>query len=199
MSRCSHGRTWPRRARFAPTPSRSSPEEVIHSPKVKEFVRARFAEHNANCGGSSGRIKRVMLMLEPPSVDGHEITDKGYINQRATLDRRNELVDLLYVNTPPEDVIEIARRIARMREGRPSWHAHSDRIALVCSSCRACAGEIRFPESGNPAITADIPDSWRTQMRDDGYLHISSIDRTLEILFSIVPFTGRWTMRQRWP
>ncbi|HEV2562850.1 MAG TPA: AMP-binding protein [Rhizomicrobium sp.] len=87
---------------------RSSPEEVIHSPKVKEFIRARFAEHNANCGGSSGRIKRVMLMLEPPSVDGHEITDKGYINQRATQDRRKKLVDLLYVNTPPEDVIEIA-------------------------------------------------------------------------------------------
>jgi len=87
---------------------RSSPEEVIHSPKVKEFVRARFAEHNANCGGSSGRIKRVMLMLEPPSVDGHEITDKGYVNQRATQDRRKKLVDLLYVTTPPEDVIEIA-------------------------------------------------------------------------------------------
>jgi feruloyl-CoA synthase len=31
------------------------------------------------------QVKRVMLMEEPPSVDGHEITDKGYINQRATL------------------------------------------------------------------------------------------------------------------
>jgi feruloyl-CoA synthase len=88
--------------------SRSSPEEVIHSPKVKEFVRARFAEHNKNCGGSSGRVKRVMLMLEPPSVDGHEITDKGYINQRATQERRHKLVQLLYDAAPPEDVIEIA-------------------------------------------------------------------------------------------
>jgi feruloyl-CoA synthase len=88
--------------------SRSSPEEVIHSPKVKAFVRARFAGHNANCGGSSGRIKRVMLMLEPPSVDGHEITDKGYINQRATLERRHKLAELLYAASPPDDVIEIA-------------------------------------------------------------------------------------------
>ena len=87
--------------------SRSSPEEVIHSPKVKEFVRARFAEHNKNCGGSSGRVKRVMLMLEPPSVDGHEITDKGYINQRATMERRHKLVQLLYAAMPPDDVIEI--------------------------------------------------------------------------------------------
>jgi len=75
---------------------------------VKEFVRARFAEYNANCGGSSGRIKRVMLMLEPPSVDGHEITDKGYINQRATMERRHKLVQLLYAGSPPDDVIEIA-------------------------------------------------------------------------------------------
>lgn len=88
--------------------ARTTPEEVINSPKVKEFVRARIGEHNKNCGGSSGRIKRVLLMLEPPSVDGHEITDKGYINQRATQERRHKLVQLLYAAAPPDDVIEIA-------------------------------------------------------------------------------------------
>ncbi|HEV2562849.1 MAG TPA: hypothetical protein VGT78_11985 [Rhizomicrobium sp.] len=62
--------------------------------------------------------------------------------------------------------------------------------ALICSAMPACAGEIRYPKSGNPAVTAEIPDAWRTELRDDGYLHISSIDRTLEVLFSIVPFTG---------
>ncbi len=87
--------------------SRSSPEEIINSPKVKAYLRERIAGHNAKCGGSSGRIKRVMLMLEPPSVDGHEITDKGYVNQRATLDRRKRLVDLLYEKTPPDDIVEI--------------------------------------------------------------------------------------------
>jgi len=87
--------------------SRSSPEEVIQSPKVRAFVRERFTEYNRTCGGSSTRIKRVMLMLEPPSIDGHEITDKGYVNQRATLERRKKLVDLLYAATPPADVIEI--------------------------------------------------------------------------------------------
>jgi feruloyl-CoA synthase len=87
--------------------SRSSPEEIIHSPKVKEYLRDRIAAHNASCGGSSGRIRRVMLMLDPPSVDGHEITDKGYINQRATLERRKRLVELLYETTPPPDVVEI--------------------------------------------------------------------------------------------
>ena len=74
---------------------------------MREFLHAKIAAHNATCGGSSARIKRVMLMLEPPSIDGHEITDKGYVNQRATLDRRKRLVELLYENPPPSDVVEI--------------------------------------------------------------------------------------------
>ena len=85
-----------------------SPADVLRSPKLREFVQAKFGEHNRTSGGSSGRVKRVMLMLEPPSIDANEITDKGYVNQRAALDRRRRLVDLLYAATPHEDVIEIA-------------------------------------------------------------------------------------------
>jgi feruloyl-CoA synthase len=46
-------------------------------------------------------------MTEPPSIDGNEITDKGYVNQRATMERRHELVDRLYLSPAPDDVIEI--------------------------------------------------------------------------------------------
>jgi len=53
------------------------------------------------------RIKRVLLMAEPPSIDANEITDKGYINQRAVLERRNALVAKLYADPPPADVIVI--------------------------------------------------------------------------------------------
>lgn len=87
--------------------SRSSPADVIGSPKVRAFVRERFAEHNRTCGGSSTRINRVMLMLDPPSIDGHEITDKGYVNQRATLERRADSVDLLFAAKPPAEAILI--------------------------------------------------------------------------------------------
>jgi feruloyl-CoA synthase len=59
---------------------------------------------NSEGKGSSMRIKRALLMAEPPSVDGHEITDKGYINQRATLERRKALVERLYAGG--EGVIE---------------------------------------------------------------------------------------------
>jgi feruloyl-CoA synthase len=92
---------------IAGDPSLSGPEAIVASPKVREFVQKHFAAHNKDCGGSSGRIKRVILMTEPPSVDGHEITDKGYINQRATMERRHELVDKLFQNPPPPEVIEI--------------------------------------------------------------------------------------------
>ena len=39
-------------------------------------------------------------MAEPPSIDENEITDKGYINQRAVLTKRADLVARLYEGTP---------------------------------------------------------------------------------------------------
>jgi feruloyl-CoA synthase len=36
------------------------------------------------------------VLAEPPSADAGEITDKGYVNQRAVLQRRAELVARLY-------------------------------------------------------------------------------------------------------
>jgi feruloyl-CoA synthase len=85
----------------------STPDEIVRHPKIQEFVRARFAEHNKANPGTSTRVKRVLLMAEPPSVDGHEITDKGYVNQRATLERRKALVERLYAKAASDDVIEI--------------------------------------------------------------------------------------------
>jgi feruloyl-CoA synthase len=63
---------------------------------VIETLRAGLARMNQEVRGSSMRVKRVLLLTEAPSVDGHEMTDKGYINQRATLERRKALVEHLY-------------------------------------------------------------------------------------------------------
>jgi feruloyl-CoA synthase len=46
-------------------------------------------------------------MTEPPSIDGNELTDKGYINQRASLDRRAALVERVFAEPAGEDVILI--------------------------------------------------------------------------------------------
>jgi feruloyl-CoA synthase len=84
------------------------PEKLIASAEVREHVRKGIAAHNAAQSGSSAQIRRVLLMLEPPSIDANEITDKGYINQRAVLERRRALVDKLHAASPDADVIAVA-------------------------------------------------------------------------------------------
>jgi feruloyl-CoA synthase len=58
---------------------------------------------NAGRTASSTRIARVLVLAEPPSIDAGEITDKGYLNQRAILSRRAADVARLYAGGP--DVI----------------------------------------------------------------------------------------------
>ena len=81
-------------------------EQVVAHPTVRACVAAGLSAHNAStAGASSRRIARVLLMTEPPSIDGNELTDKGYINQRAGLDRRAHLVQRLYAESPDAEVI----------------------------------------------------------------------------------------------
>ena len=60
--------------------------------QLQRGLRALHAEG----GGSSMAPARLLVLDEPPSIDAGEITDKGYINQRAVLERRAGLVDKLY-------------------------------------------------------------------------------------------------------
>jgi feruloyl-CoA synthase len=48
--------------------------------------------------GTSTCPSRLMVMAEPPSIDANEITDKGYMNQRAVLERRAALVEKLHAS-----------------------------------------------------------------------------------------------------
>ncbi|MEK8052940.1 AMP-binding protein [Ideonella sp. DXS22W] len=81
-------------------------DTVVAHPAVRERVRAGLSAHNAEAAGASSmRVARVLLMTEPPSIDGNELTDKGYINQRAGLDRRAALVERLYADTPDAEVM----------------------------------------------------------------------------------------------
>jgi feruloyl-CoA synthase len=83
---------------------------VFLSPATKDMsfvaVRSRLAGvlgSLAQEGGSSTYPARLLVMNEAPSIDANEITDKGYMNQRAVLERRAALVEKLYSNDP--DVI----------------------------------------------------------------------------------------------
>lgn len=89
---------------LAGLPEQASPEQIIADARVREAIAKGLAEHNAANPGTSTRFTRVLLEVEPPSIDADEITDKGYINQRAVLARRAKAVDRLFADDlPPRD------------------------------------------------------------------------------------------------
>ncbi len=75
--------------------------------KLRAVLADRLAGFNAQAGGSSRRIGRFLLLAEPPSIDAGEITDKGYVNQRATLERRATQVAALYADPPGDGVVVV--------------------------------------------------------------------------------------------
>ncbi|MDB5818695.1 MAG: feruloyl-CoA synthase [Rhizobacter sp.] len=79
-----------------------------------EAVRAFFQEladrlWESGTGGAN-RPARLHVLVEPPSIDAGEATDKGSINQRAVLTRRKDLVELVHACTVPhgEVILPIA-------------------------------------------------------------------------------------------
>ena len=79
--------------------------ELIRLPEVRRQLAACLAAHNAVHPTNSRRIARALLLAEPPSIQSGEVTDKGYVNQRAVLERRAALVEQLYAGAPAPELI----------------------------------------------------------------------------------------------
>jgi feruloyl-CoA synthase len=71
---------------------------------IQQKLAERLCAFNAGRGASE-RIERLRLLDEPPSVDAHEVSDKGTINQRVALARRAADIALLYAATPDARVM----------------------------------------------------------------------------------------------
>jgi feruloyl-CoA synthase len=71
-------------------PETASLADVLAHAKVREAVAQGLAKLKAQNSGSAGHATRALLLIDPPSIDGGEITDKGYINQSAVLVRRTD-------------------------------------------------------------------------------------------------------------
>jgi feruloyl-CoA synthase len=84
----------------------AAPEQVLTHPEVLARLRAGLSRMRTEGIGSSTHAACALLMAEPPSVDAGEITDKGYINQRAVLQRRSDLVERLY-NVADDGIIAL--------------------------------------------------------------------------------------------
>jgi feruloyl-CoA synthase len=80
---------------------------AVASAAVRQHIRDGLAAYNLANPASSTRIQRLLLMPEPAAIDANEITDKGYINQRAVLDNRAGDVARLYADTPDGGVIKL--------------------------------------------------------------------------------------------
>jgi feruloyl-CoA synthase len=85
----------------------ASPDALARHPGVREHVRTALRQWNARHTGASQHIARALILTEPPSIDDNEITDKGYINQRLALERRQADVERLFADDPDEGVIVV--------------------------------------------------------------------------------------------
>jgi feruloyl-CoA synthase len=68
-------------------------------PELERRLRAFAAQHPQQ----SKSVRRAAFTLSPLSIDGGEITDKGYVNQRACLLRRADEVEALFAVTPDSE------------------------------------------------------------------------------------------------
>ena len=85
----------------SPATRKLSPEALA------ERLRAALLAMRQDGGGSSQAPTRARMLDEPPSVDVGEITDKGYVNQRAVLQRRAAEVIALYSNVPDPRTVRL--------------------------------------------------------------------------------------------
>ena len=77
---------------------------LVKREEVREALKQGLAKHNAANPASSRRITRALILTAPPNIDANEITDKGYINQRAVLDNRADTVAKIYADGDPDAI-----------------------------------------------------------------------------------------------
>jgi feruloyl-CoA synthase len=82
----------------------SADDVPLDHPALRSHLAHALARLNASAG-SARRIERLLLLSTPPSLDAGEITDKGYINQRACVRCRAAEVARLYAAEPGPEVI----------------------------------------------------------------------------------------------
>ena len=70
--------------------------ELFSHPLLRRELAMRLKAYNATATGSSLRVPRVLMMLEPLSLEKGEVTDKGSVNQRAVRSQRTDLVAAIY-------------------------------------------------------------------------------------------------------
>jgi len=82
------------------SPEPGSATELLARAEVQAKFRELLVSMAKSSTGSSNRVVRAIVLDVPPSIDAHELTDKGSISQRAVLENRAEVVEELYRGSP---------------------------------------------------------------------------------------------------
>jgi feruloyl-CoA synthase len=82
----------------------SAEDVALTDSALRAHLSGALRALNANAG-SAARVERLLLLSQPPSLDAGEITDKGYLNQRRTLECRAADVARLYAEPVDPAVI----------------------------------------------------------------------------------------------
>ena len=91
--------------KLAGLPADTPLTQALQQPQLRDFFQSLADRLWRDSTGSANRVARLMVLTEPPSIDKGEVTDKGSINQRAVLAHRDALVEQLYAEPPPAQVI----------------------------------------------------------------------------------------------
>jgi feruloyl-CoA synthase len=73
-------------------------QQVLQSTPVAAHFQKVVNDLALSATGSANRIARLHVMIDPPSIDKGEVTDKGSVNQRAVLTHRAALVEALHAD-----------------------------------------------------------------------------------------------------
>lgn len=86
----------------------ASLDDLMSNETLKRHLALGLAQIGKG-GGSSGRVARALILADAPSQEDGEMTDKGYLNQRAALQKRADDVSRLFEDATHETIVLAAR------------------------------------------------------------------------------------------
>ncbi|SOE70974.1 feruloyl-CoA synthase [Burkholderia sp. D7] len=92
-------------ARLFPDMGEVTVEKLQAHPALLTELGLRLELLNEGQQGASMRIERFALLVDPPSMQAYEVTDKGSLNQRAIIERRAADVKTLFATPCPSHVV----------------------------------------------------------------------------------------------
>jgi feruloyl-CoA synthase len=98
---------WPNQSNCGELAGSMQMNDICQSSAVIAAITGGFSKHNKQNPGSSKRIRRFLLLPDPPEQGAHEITDKGYVNQGAVQANRIKQVDQLFAEEIQGSVIDL--------------------------------------------------------------------------------------------